>query len=110
MRKKRHLSSRPLLEGFTVIGEYMVWEAKIFVSKYFAVNFLLVLRSLYEFLIYLLIFSFFLFVQGFLFGKKLIFFNIEKGVLLHQNKFVKLFLTVNSYIRLNYYLKKSNLK
>jgi hypothetical protein len=108
MRKKRHFSFRPLMEGFTMIGEYMIWEAKIFVSRYYSVNILLVFRSLYEFLIYFLIISFFLFIRGLLFGKKLLFLNIEKGALLHQNKFVKLFLKVNSYIALNYYLKSKN--
>lgn len=88
-----------------MIGEYMIWEAKIFVSKYSAVNLLLVLRSLYELLVYLLIVSFFLFIHGLLFGNKLIFLNIKKGSLLHQNRFVKLFLKINSYIALAYFLK-----
>lgn len=69
-------------------------------------NILLVLRSLYELFIYFLILSFFLFIQSYIFGNKLIYFNTEKGVLLHQNKFIKLFLKAYIYIILNYNLKK----
>ena len=69
-------------------------------------NILLVLRSLYELFIYFLILNFFLFIQSYIFGNKLIYFNTEKGVLLHQNKFIKLFLKAYIYIILNYNLKK----
>jgi hypothetical protein len=107
MRKKRHLSFRPLLEGFAMIGEYMVLEAKAFFFTNLSCNFLFLMNILYKFVIYFSILSLFLIINSFLFGSKLIFFNMEKGLLLYKKRIIKKILKSYWYIALTCTLKKN---
>jgi hypothetical protein len=108
-RKKRHLSFRPLMEGLTVVGEYVVWEAKIFVFNHCIVKILYIMRSLFEIFIYFLFTSLLLSAIRVLFFRKF-FVNIEKGALFYKYSFIKLFLKVKLYIAFKNYLKDKYFK